>query len=112
MAFAAVSTQGARKPRLPTGRVGGVKRHPWAAAFAGGLFGARIAYSLTPPCPRRPWAPVVAAVFAAAGVLGLFNYGHYFLIANADPMEVTLCLAAIDSHLCRRPRLTWLLLVL
>src|SRR5438067_13781339 len=31
MALAAVSTQGARQPRLPTGRVGGVKRHPWAA---------------------------------------------------------------------------------
>jgi uncharacterized membrane protein len=51
-------------------------------------------------------------VFAGVGVLGLFNYGHYLLIANADPMEVTLCLAAIDSHLSGRRRLTWLFLVL
>jgi hypothetical protein len=45
-------------------------------------------------------------------VLGLFNYGHYLLIANSDPMEVTLCLAAVDSHLCGRRRLAWLFLVL
>lgn len=83
-----------------------------AAAFAGAPLAGRIAYRLTGPSPARPYAPWVAAAFAGVGVLGFFNYGHYLLIANADPMEVTLCLAAIDSHLCRRRRLAWLFLVL
>jgi hypothetical protein len=82
------------------------------AAFAAAPIAGRIAYRLTGPSPARPYAPWVAALFAGVAVLGLFNYGHYILIANADPMEVTLCLAAIDSHLCGRRRLAWLFLVL
>lgn len=83
-----------------------------AAAFLGGVFAARIAYRLSGPCPKRPYAPVAAALFAGFGVLGIENYWHYILIANADPMVVTLCLGAIDSHLSRRPKLAWLFLVL
>lgn len=83
-----------------------------AAAFAGGVFAAQIAYRLSGPCEQRRYAAVAGAVFAGVGVLGIVSYWHYILTANADPMEVTLCLAAIDSHLCRRLRLAWILLVL
>ena len=102
---------------LPYALTGGAQLWLWmftavAAAFAGAPLAGRIAYRLTGPSPRRPYAPWVAAAFAGIGVLGLFNYGHYILIANADPMEVTLCLAVIDTHLCGRRRLAWLFLVL
>jgi hypothetical protein len=83
-----------------------------AAAFAAAPIAGRIAHRLTGPSPARPYAPWIAAVFAGVGVLGLFNYGHYILIANADPMEITVCLAAIDSHLCGRRRLAWVFLLL
>ncbi len=83
-----------------------------AAALAGAVFGGRIAYRLTGPCPRRPWAPFAAAVFAGIGVLGIDGYSQLVLIANSDPMVVTLCLAAIDSHLSGRRRVAFLLVVL
>jgi hypothetical protein len=83
-----------------------------AAAFAGLLFAGRIAYRLTGPSRERRYAPVAAAIFAALGVLGLGDYWHYILIAASDPMMVSLCLAAIDCHLSRRPKLAWLALVL
>ncbi|MGH2872605.1 MAG: hypothetical protein ACRDL5_09120, partial [Solirubrobacteraceae bacterium] len=37
---------------------------------------------------------------------------HLVLIANTDPLIVTLCLAAIDAHLCGHRRLAYWLLVL
>ncbi len=83
-----------------------------ATALAGAVFAGRIAYMLTGPCPERPYAPFVAAAFAGAALLGLDTYSHEILIANSDPMIVTLCLAAIDCHLCRRPRLAFVMLVL
>ena len=83
-----------------------------AAALAGGVFAARIAYRLTGPCPERRWAPFAAAAFAGIGVLGINGYSELVMIANSDPMVVTLCLAAIDSHLSGRPRLAFALLVL
>jgi len=83
-----------------------------AAALAGSVFAARIAYRLTGPCPRRQWAPLVAGAFAGVAVLGLNGYSHQVLIANSDPMVVSLCLAAIDSHLSNRPRLALGLIVL
>lgn len=83
-----------------------------AASLAGAVFAGRIAYKLTGRSPGRPYAPFVAAAFAAFGVLGIDSYWHYVLIAYADPMIVTLCLAAIDCRLSGRPRLAWLLLVL
>ncbi len=83
-----------------------------AAALAGSVFAARIAARLTGACPRRPWAPLIAALFGAVAVLGINGYSEQVLIANSDPMVVTLCLAAVDSHLSGRPRLAFALLVL
>jgi len=53
-----------------------------------------------------------AGAFAAVGVLGIGTYSHLVLIANSDPLIVLLCLAAIDCHLSRRPRLAFAMLVL
>ncbi|HEY6397134.1 MAG TPA: hypothetical protein VIX82_06745 [Solirubrobacteraceae bacterium] len=83
-----------------------------AAAFAGALFAARLAYRLAGPGPGRMYARVIAAMFAALGLLGIEGYWHLILITAADAMVVSLCLAAIDSHLSGRPRITWVLLVL
>ncbi len=83
-----------------------------AGALAGAIFAGRIAYRLAGPAPGRAYAPIVAAVFAGLGVLGIVGYGHLILIAASDPMDVTLCLAAIDCHLSARPRAAWVLLVL
>jgi hypothetical protein len=83
-----------------------------AATLAGAVFAARIAYRLTGPAPGRRYAPAAAAVLAGAGVLGIIGYSHLALIASSDPMVVALCLAAIDAHLGKRPRLAFALLVL
>jgi hypothetical protein len=82
-----------------------------AGMVAGGVFGARIAYRLTPPSSRA-WAPWVAGAVAGVGVLGLNTYSHWVLIANSDPLNVTLLLAAVDAHLSKRPRLAFAVLVL
>lgn len=81
-------------------------------ALGGALFGARIAHRLTGPAPGRPHAPIVAALFAGVGVLGIEGYWHQILIANSDPMVVAICLAAIDFHLDKRYRLAFAMLVL
>jgi hypothetical protein len=83
-----------------------------AATLAGAGFAARIAYRLTGPAPGRRYAPVVAAAFAALGVLGISGDSHLALIASSDPLAAALCLAAIDAHLSKRPRLAFALLVL
>ena len=83
-----------------------------AATLAGAVFAARIAYRLAGPAPGRPYAPVAAAAFAALGVLGIVGDSHLMLIAASDPMSMALCLAAIDAHLSRRPRLAFAILVL
>jgi hypothetical protein len=83
-----------------------------AGALAGAIFAGRIAFRLAGPAPGRGYARIVAAVFAGLGVLGIVGYGHLILIAASDPMDVTLCLAAIDCHLSSRPRAAWVLLVL
>jgi len=83
-----------------------------AGALAGAVFGARIAFRLTGPAPGRRLAPWVAAGVAALGVLGISGYAHQILIANSDPIVVTVCLGAIDRHLSRRFRLAFVLLVL
>jgi hypothetical protein len=83
-----------------------------AATLAGSVFAARIAYRLTGPAPQRPWAPWAAAVFAGVGVLGIDGYSGLVLIANSDPVVVSLCLAAIDAHLSGYRRLAFVLLVL
>ncbi len=81
-----------------------------AAAFAGAVFAGRIAYRLGAPAPR--YARLFGALLAGAGVLGIVGYWPLILIASADPLVVALCLAAIDAHLCGRPRIAFALLVL
>jgi hypothetical protein len=83
-----------------------------AGAVAGSVFAARVAFRLTGPCERRRYAPYVAGAFAGVAVLGINTYAHLVLIANSDSLIVAVCLAAIDCHLCRRPRLAFSMLVL
>jgi hypothetical protein len=83
-----------------------------AGAFAGVVFAGRIAYRLTGPCPERRFAPWVAALVAAVGVLALDGYWQQILIANSDPLVVTACLAAIDAQLSKHPRLAFAMLLL
>ena len=83
-----------------------------AGAFFSAIFGGRLAYRLTGPAPGRRYAPIVAALFAGCAVLGLNGYAHQVMIANSDPLIVALCLAAIDAHLSKRPRLAFALIVL
>ena len=64
------------------------------------------------PSPSRRYAPYVAGAFAGLALLGIDDYWHQIVIANSDQIDVTLCLAAIDCHLCRRPRLAFGALVL
>lgn len=94
-------------------------KQPWlwmvtsvAGSLAGAVFGGRIAYRLAGPAPGRPYAPIIAALFAALGVLGLDRYWQLILIAGSDPIVVSLCLAAIDFHLSGRPRMAFAMLVL
>lgn len=58
------------------------------------------------------YAPLAAALFAGAAVLGLEDYMHYILSVQSDPMLVTFCLAAIDMYLVGRYRWTLVLGVL
>ncbi|MGB0097928.1 MAG: hypothetical protein WBP81_35995 [Solirubrobacteraceae bacterium] len=83
-----------------------------AGALSGAVFAGRIAYKLTAPAPDRRYAPVAAAVFAGCGLFGICDYWHYVLLGDCDPIIVSLCLAAVDCHLSRRPRLAFGLLVL
>ncbi|MGH2858433.1 MAG: hypothetical protein ACRDMJ_13240, partial [Solirubrobacteraceae bacterium] len=101
---------------LPYALAGATQMWLWmvtavAGALAGSVFAARIAFRLTGEAGGRRWAPYVAGAFAAAALLGIDTYSHLVLIANSDPLIVTLCLGAIDSHLSRRPRLAYAMLV-
>ena len=85
-----------------------------AVALAGMVFAARLAHRLTAAPPQRRWAGWLAGAVAAVALLGLHDelhdtYLHYVLSAQSDPMIVTLVLAAIDCHLCRRPRAAFVL---
>ena len=75
-----------------------------AVSLGGAVFAGRIAYRLTAADPEHRYAALAAAAFAAAGYFGISTYWHYMLSAQSDPMIVTLCLAAIDCHLCGRYR--------
>ena len=94
-----------------------------AISLAGSIFAGRIAYRVTlgaatgadgsdGSAPIRRYAPMAAAIFAGAAVLGLEGYAHYILSVQSDPMIVTFCLAAIDMCLCRRYRWAFALLIL
>lgn len=85
-----------------------------AVALAGAVFAGRIAYRLSgggDPAradaePAARYAPIAAAIFAGAAVLGLQDYMHYILSFQSDPMLVTFTLAAIDMHLLGKYRWT------
>ena len=83
-----------------------------SGALGGAAFAGRIAYRLVGPVTGRGYPQIVAAAFAGLGVLGIAGYGHLVLIAASDPIDVTLCLAAIDCHMSARPRAAWLMVVL
>jgi hypothetical protein len=96
---------------LPFGLFGHYQLWLWmvtslAVSLAGAVFAARISYRLTlgGGASDQRWAAWVAAAFAAAAYFGISTYWHYMLSAQSDPMIVTLCLAAIDCHLCGRYR--------
>jgi hypothetical protein len=78
-----------------------------AVSLAGAVFAGRIAFRLTVSEGEPRWPAFVAAAFAALALLGLSSYWHYMLSSQSDPMIVTLCLAAIDCHLCGRYRLAY-----
>jgi hypothetical protein len=84
-----------------------------AVSLAGAVFGGRIAYKLTAreaqqdTPARRRYAPIAAAVFAGAAVLGIQQYFHYVFSVQSDPMLVTCCLAAIDFYLDRHYAWAW-----
>jgi hypothetical protein len=75
-----------------------------AVSLAGAVFAGRIAFRLTAREDESRWPAYAAAAFAALALLGLSSYWHYMLSSQSDPMIVTLCLAAIDCHLCGRYR--------
>ncbi|HWD65379.1 MAG TPA: hypothetical protein VG405_09405 [Solirubrobacteraceae bacterium] len=83
-----------------------------ASALAGSLVAGHLAYDLTGPTAGRPWARWFAALFAGIGLLGLTGYSQLLMISNSDPMIVTLCLAAVDLALHRRPRLAFIAIFL
>jgi hypothetical protein len=85
-----------------------------AISLSGAIFAARIAYRLTVGQARRPSqrqlrAGAIAALLAAASLLGIQDWWHYMLSAQSDTIIAALCLAAIDSHLSGRHR--WALLL-
>lgn len=83
-----------------------------AVSLSGAVFAARIAYKLTAAPETRRYAPIAAAAFAGLGLLAIRDYSHYVLAVESDPMVVSLCLAAIDSHLSGRVRLAFAMLLL
>lgn len=94
---------------VPFAIVGHYQVWPWmitvvASALAGAVFAARIAYRLVAAGTERRYPAFVAAAFAAAGLLGINNYAHFYLSSQSDPMIVALSLGAIDCHLSKRYR--------
>lgn len=80
-----------------------------AISLSGAAFAGRIAFRLTLGDAARPSrdqrrAGVVAALFAAASLLGIQGWWHYMLSAQSDTIIAALCLAAIDTHLSRHHR--------
>jgi len=80
-----------------------------AVSLSGVIFAGRIAYRLTNGDGVPRYAPIAAAVFAGAALLGLTQYWHYILSAQSDPMIVALVLGAIDCHLSGRRRWAFVL---
>ncbi len=87
-----------------------------AGTFSMAVFAARIAFRLAVEQvgvarpTRRTVAALIGALFAALGVLGMNGLSHWAFIANSDPLNTAIVLAAVDAHLCRRPRLAYVVL--
>ena len=87
-----------------------------AGTFSMAVFAGRIAFRLAVERvgaarpARRTFAAWIGALFAAAGVLGMNGLAHWAFIANSDPLNTAIVLAAVDAHLSRRPRLAYVVL--
>ncbi|MGH2856200.1 MAG: hypothetical protein ACRDMJ_01805 [Solirubrobacteraceae bacterium] len=78
-----------------------------ALSFAGCIWAGRIAFRIIDRGGRHRWPAIIAALFAAACILGIqdnqnYSYLHYILSAQSDPPLASLCLAAIDLAMIRR----------
>lgn len=83
-----------------------------AGTIAMGVFAWRIAYRICDVAEGR-WgifAAWIGALFAGVGVLGMEGLSKLTFIANSDQLNTALVLAAIDAHVCRRPRLAYVVL--
>ena len=83
--------------------------------LAGGIFAFRIAFRLSSPdggYARRidAWPSVIAGLLGIGALFALYGYWHQLLITDTDPIDVTLCLAAVDAFLSGHRRLTLLAL--
>ncbi len=83
-----------------------------SVSMSGPVFAGRVAYKLTGVSGAHRHAAFAAGLFAGVGLLGIRGYADYIFTAKSDPMIVALCLAAVDFHLSRRPRVAFLLLML
>ena len=81
-------------------------------SLAGPIVAGRIAYRLVGTARGQRYPAIAAAIVGGLAVLAIEAYAHYILSVQSDPMIVTLCLAAVDCHLSRRPLWAFGLLVL
>jgi hypothetical protein len=93
------------------GLFGGAAPTLWViAARAGGLLALVAAYRLaalvvrswSPSSEGFSWAPVLAGLFAAAGVALTQEWSYYMFRGTSEPMLVAAALWAIDRHLAGR----------
>ncbi|MGH2916680.1 MAG: hypothetical protein ACRDMX_17015, partial [Solirubrobacteraceae bacterium] len=75
--------------------------------LGGCIWAGRIAFRIVDRAGRHRKAAILAALFAALGLLGIqdnqgYSYLHYFLSAQSDPPLAALCLASIDLAMIRR----------
>ena len=83
-----------------------------AISISGLIFAARITYRALEPTARWRRGALAVAVLTGLAVYLINQYWHFILSDQSDPMIVSLCLAAIDCHLCRRYRWAFALGVL
>ena len=101
------------------GLFGGASPTLWViAARTGGLMALVAAYRLAAllvrtwspdPVPAFSWGPVIAGLFAAAGVALTQEWAYYMFRGTSEPMLVGLSLWAVDRHLAGRYRLAFVL---
>ncbi len=90
------------------GLFGGAGPTLWViAARAGGLLGVVAAYRLGALLGRRvagdlSWAPVLAGVIAALGIVLTQEWAYYMYRGTSEPMLIAWSLWAIDRHLAGR----------